>query len=76
MIESASENSIIDLEKIEYKRQNAISDDERTETILLLNDNITTNFSIKLKCIHITIILIALVAITITILIITGKFSS
>jgi hypothetical protein len=75
-MESSSENSIMDLEKIEYKRQNAISD-ERTETTLLLNDNNgRSKFPIKIECIHISILSIGLVGVVIAILILTGNFSS
>lgn len=74
MMESSNENSIMDLEKTEYKRQNTISDD-RTEKILLLNDNSNINFP-KIECIYISLITIALVAIVISILILNGNFSS
>ena len=74
MIESSSENSIIDLEKSEYKRQNAINDDESAER-LLLNNNVS-NGTIKIECIYISVMSISLVAIVITILILNGTFSS
>ena len=76
-MESSCKNSIIDLEKSEYKRQNAISDHETTLTTLLLNhNNGIRNFPIKIECIYISMMTIALVAIVITILILSGNFSS
>lgn len=75
MIESSSENSIMDLEKTEYKRQNIMSDDRR-ETTLLLNDNNSNRNFPKIECIYISVITIALVAIVISILILNGKFLS
>lgn len=75
MIESSSENSIMDLEKKEYKRQNIMSDDRRETTLLLNDNNGNINFP-KIECIYISVITIALVAIVISILILNGKFSS
>lgn len=75
MIELSSENSIMDLEKIEYKRQNIMSDDRRETTLLLNDNNGNINFQ-KIECIYISVITIALVAIVISILILNGKFSS
>ena len=75
MIESSSENSIMDLEKTEYKRQNIMSDDRR-ETTQLLNDNNSNRNFPKIECIYISVITIALVAIVISILILNGKFLS